>query len=130
MSWNVLDGAKNHAHKIKKSERLDRFTIMSTIKKNKTKTFAFYIKVESFFSSKYENENKTETFLAGFYLFKVNNRNNRTMCEICSKVTIRHHNIVNDFILVSLLLILNIIHTLLWCFYCSLWTSKCRHGCV
>ena len=34
-------------------------------------------------------------FPAGIYLFKVNNRNNRTMCEICSKLTIetpeQHH---------------------------------------
>ena len=36
---------------------------------------------------------------AGIYLFKVNNRNNRTMCEICSKLTIK-------------------ISTSLWCLYC------------
>ena len=29
---------------------------------------------------------------AGNYMFKVNNRNIRTMCEICSKLTIRHQN--------------------------------------
>ena len=28
-------------------------------------------------------------FPAGFYLFKVNNRNTRTRCEICSKLTIK-----------------------------------------
>ena len=27
--------------------------------------------------------------LAGNYMFKVNNRNNRTRCEICSKLTIK-----------------------------------------
>ena len=37
----------------------------------------------------------TFRFLAGIYLFRVNNRNTRTMCETCSKLTIktseRHH---------------------------------------
>ena len=28
---------------------------------------------------------------AGIYLLKVNNRNSRTRCEICSKLTIRRH---------------------------------------
>ena len=28
------------------------------------------------------------TYQAGIYLFKVNNRNTRTRCEICSKLTI------------------------------------------
>ena len=41
----------------------------------------------------------------GIYLLKVNNRNTRTRCEICSKLII-----VN--VLVSLLLTLNIFHTL------------------
>ena len=27
--------------------------------------------------------------LAGIYLFKINNRNTRTRCEICSKLTIK-----------------------------------------
>ena len=42
---------------------------------------------------------------AGNYMPNVNNRNPRTRCEICSKLTIQA--------LVSLLLILNIFHTLL-----------------
>ena len=56
----------------------------------------------------------------GIYLFKVNKRNTRKICEICSKLTIktRHEN--------SLYLTLNRFHTLFWCFYCWLWTSKCR----
>ena len=37
----------------------------------------------------------TEFFLVRIYMFKVNNRNSRTRCEICSKLTIktleRHH---------------------------------------
>ena len=32
---------------------------------------------------------KTGTFPVGNYLFKVNNRNTRTRCEICSKLTIK-----------------------------------------
>ena len=42
---------------------------------------------------------------AGNYMSNVNNRNPRTKCEICSKLTIKA--------LVYLLLILNIFHTLL-----------------
>ena len=44
---------------------------------------------------------------SGNYLFKVNNINTRTMCEICSKLTIK-----------TLLLTLNRFHTLFECFYC------------
>ena len=44
-----------------------------------------------------------------FYLVKVNNRNTRTRCEICSKLTIKIDQIP---VLVSLLLTLNIFHTL------------------
>ena len=34
---------------------------------------------------------------AGIYLFKINNRNSRTMCEICSKLTIKTPDDVIDF---------------------------------
>ena len=44
---------------------------------------------------------------AGNYMFKVNNRNTGTRCEICSKLTIKIKVKVN----VSLLLTLNIFHT-------------------
>ena len=59
---------------------------------------------------------------ANNYMFKVNNKNTRSRCEICSKLTIktperRHENDVNGFVLVFLLLTLNIFHTLLQCFY-------------
>ena len=43
---------------------------------------------------------------AGIYLLKVNNRNTRTRCEICSKLTLKIP------VLVTLLLILNIFHNL------------------
>ena len=45
---------------------------------------------------------------AGNYMFEVNNRNPRTGREICSKLTIK----------MSLLLTLNILHTLFQCFCC------------
>ena len=34
-------------------------------------------------------ENYERDFPAGKYMFKVNNRNTRTMCEICSELTIK-----------------------------------------
>ena len=48
------------------------------------------------------------------YLLKVNKRNTRTRCEICSKLTIK----MPERILVSLLLTLNIFHFLFKCFFC------------
>ena len=42
---------------------------------------------------------------SGIYLLKVNDKNTRAKCEICSKLTI-------DVVLVYLLLNLNIFHTL------------------
>ena len=47
-------------------------------------------------------------FPVGIYLFKVNNRNIRTRCEICSKLAIKTPEQRH----VSLLLTLNIFHTL------------------
>ena len=44
----------------------------------------------------------------GIYLLKVNKRNTRARCEICSKLTIK----MPERVLVSLLLTLNIFHTL------------------
>ena len=55
---------------------------------------------------------------AGIYLFKVNKRNARTMCEICSKLTIKTQLTLNRFCTWS------------FCFYCWLWASKCRLGLV
>ena len=48
----------------------------------------------------------------GIYLFKVNNRNTRTRCEICSKLTINTPERRHGDVLVYLLLTLNIFHTL------------------
>ena len=44
--------------------------------------------------------------LANIYSFKVNNSNTRKMCEICSKLTIKHQNDVIGVVLVFLLLTL------------------------
>ena len=35
------------------------------------------------------NAVRSKGFLANIYLFKVNNRNTRKMCETCSKLTIK-----------------------------------------
>ena len=57
--------------------------------------------------------------LAGNYMLKVNYKNNRASCEICSYVV---------GVALSLFLTLNTFHTLFWCFYCELWEGKCRLG--
>ena len=41
------------------------------------------------FFAKLKKEKKFGLHPAGNYLFKVNNRNTRTRCEICSKLTIK-----------------------------------------
>ena len=65
---------------------------------------------------------------AGIYLFKVNNRNIRTRCEICSKLTIktpgRRHWLRSGVFIVNF----DHISHLVYCFYCYLWTCKCRLG--
>ena len=69
---------------------------------------------------------KREVFRSWSHLLvQVNKRNSRTINEICLNVTTKtlkrcywHHSGV---------FILNFL-TLLWCFHCSLWTSKCRIG--
>ena len=45
--------------------------------------------------------------LLGVYLLKVNNRNTRTRCEICSKFTIVNFEHISHLVLVFLLLTLN-----------------------
>ena len=53
----------------------------------------------------------TRTISVGIHLLEANNRNNRTRCEICSKLTIKTPE-------VSLLLTLSIFHTMFLCFCC------------
>ena len=71
--------------------------------------------MDSFLCKKFHRLCLTVSYPAGNYIFEVNNRNTRTRCEICSKLTI---TTVNGVVLVSLLFTLNIFHTLFWCFYC------------
>ena len=48
----------------------------------------------------------------GNYMLKVNNRNTKTMCEICSKLTIQTPELRSiGVVLMSLLLTLNIFYT-------------------
>ena len=64
--------------------------------------------------SKYQEK----TASSGIYFFKVNNGTTKTMCGICSKLTTkRRQNEVNNVILVSLMLTVNIFGTLFWCFH-------------
>ena len=51
-----------------------------------------------------------KSFPAGIYLLKVNNRNTRTDCEICPKLTIKTPVNGVGVVLGSLLLTLNIFH--------------------
>ena len=71
----------------------------------------FCRRVPSFISDRVINMAPNRLLSAGINLLKVNNRNTRKRCEICSKVRIRtperHHVVVVS------LLILNIFHTLL-----------------
>ena len=48
-------------------------------------------------------------FPANIYFFKVNNRNRRKRCEICSKLTLKHQNDVSDVLLFLLLILLTIV---------------------
>ena len=59
----------------------------------------------------------------GIYLFKINNGNTRTMCEIYSKFSV---NVIDvfDIILVFLMLTLDKFDTLDWCFNWWLWASE------
>ena len=57
---------------------------------------------------------------AGIYLFKGNNRNTRTINEICSKLTIETPQGSQWRVLLTS----KRCCTLLWCFQCWLWTNK------
>ena len=54
----------------------------------------------------------------GIYLFKMNNRDTKTMCEICSKLRIKTPELCQSVVMVSLLLTLNISLTLFCYFDC------------
>ena len=65
---------------------------------------------------------------ADINLFKVNNENTRTACEICSSYQKRHQNSIINVVPMSLSLTLNRFYTVLWRFHCWLWASKCQLG--
>ena len=71
-----------------------------------------------------------KTIPPNIYWLKVSNRNNKNRREICSWLTIKIPIGVEDVVLVSLLLTLNIFHTVFLCFYCLLGTGKCWLGVV
>ena len=52
--------------------------------------------------------------MVGIYLLVVNNRNIKTRCELCSRLTTKTPENAIGVVLVSLLLTLNIFHTLFW----------------
>ena len=52
---------------------------------------------------------------AAIYLFKVRKENTQRMNHICSKLTIKYQNNVNDIVLVSLLQSWNMFHSLFVC---------------
>ena len=60
---------------------------------------------------------KIKSYPTDIYLFKVNNKNTKTMCEISSKLTIKKNSDVIN-VLMSFSLTMNIFHTLTWCYYC------------
>ena len=59
---------------------------------------------------KYQSKKWLYKLPANIYLYKVNNRNTRKRCEICSKLTIETPHLF---------------HIFFQCFYYWLWTSKC-----
>ena len=63
-------------------------------------------------TSDFKNNKKSQLFLAGNYMFKVNNRKISKRHEICPKLTIKITKQHQFFILMSLLLTLNIFHIL------------------
>ena len=70
---------------------------------------------------------KTWTFLMGLCLFKVNNRNNKTRCEICSKIKIPERlqwHRSGIFVINS-----ENISQLVFCCYRWLCKCKCPLGC-
>ena len=63
-------------------------------------------------------------FSAGItYLFKVNNSNTRTRCDLCSKLAIKTPNVIDIFLISLLLLTSNIFQILFpagWILFCNM----------
>ena len=68
---------------------------------------------------------KKKLFPACIYCSKSTIGKFRERWEICSNLT---DSDVNDVVLISLFLILNRFHTLVWCFRCWLWRGKWSQG--
>ena len=72
------------------------------------------MKIFSQHCKKKPKKNETINFYyipAGNYMFKVNNRNTRTRCEICSTINMFNNKDTRMMPLASF-----------WCLYCELWT--------
>ena len=67
-------------------------------------------------------------FPSGIYLFKFNNRNIRTMCEICSKLTVKTPELRHWPRSGVLIVNFERFNTLFWYFYCWHWTNTWRVG--
>ena len=66
---------------------------------------------------------------AGIYSSKSHNGNTKSMCEICSKLTIKTPERHIDIVLMSLLLILNGFQTFAdIAFHCWIWAIKYKQG--
>ena len=63
------------------------------------------------------NTTATTIIPAGIYLFKANNRNTSTRCEVCSKLGVKTSERRHDLAL-CLFLTLKKFHILFQCFYC------------
>ena len=63
---------------------------------------------------------------ACIYLFKVDSKNTRLMYEICSKLAIKTPERSHWWYFGVFIVTWNTFYTLLWCFYCWLWVSKCQ----
>ena len=73
-------------------------------------SFSRQVKMKTQRCCKVDNKSILQT--AGIHLFKVNNGNAKTICEICSNKNTS----------------VDIFQTSFWCFYYWLWTGKCLLG--
>ena len=67
-------------------QKLVKFAILHTLSFNSRKLIGSVQQFMTFYLETFSRENYLP---AGNYMFKVNNRNTRTRCEICSKLTIK-----------------------------------------
>ena len=69
--------------------------IIINIEQGETSVLSLLMDLNIFFTCSDNSVPSDSIYSAGIYLFKVNNRNSRTRCEICSKLNmfkyVRHH---------------------------------------